>query len=82
MDGGGLAGTVGTEQPEELTRRDVEVEAVDRQRVAVALGETVRVDREEFREIGRVAHHGGGVLQQSRGWAGCSGECNPSDDDM
>ena len=39
LDGGGLAGTVGADHPDDLTGRDVEVEVVDDHAVAVRLAE-------------------------------------------
>ena len=45
LDGGGLAGAVGAEQAEALARTDLEVEAVDRDDVAVGLAELADEER-------------------------------------
>ena len=44
QDGGGLAGAIRPEQAENLARRDGKRHAVDRGRIAVVLGEAVRLD--------------------------------------
>src|SRR5262249_21190540 len=44
QDGGGFAGAIRTEQPEDLARRDGERHAVDRGRATVALDEIARLD--------------------------------------
>ena len=45
LDGGGLAGAVGSEQAEALARTDLEVEAVDGDDVAVGFAELAEEER-------------------------------------
>src|SRR5262249_48739099 len=44
LDGGGLAGAVGAEEGEQLARLDAQAQGIDRQLVAVLLGDVVEFD--------------------------------------
>ena len=54
-DGGGLAGAVGPEEAVDVRARHVEVDVVDRDQGAEALGQAARADREVVSGVAHVA---------------------------